>query len=82
MTITRKQAFTTDLVEEIIDLAAGRMGFKAIQKKLAGKQRRTFYNLKRNFTAIRANKEMQRNIYGAADLSNKDVEFDSKTSSS
>ena len=50
------------------------MGFKAIQKKLAGKQWQIFYNWKPNFATIHENKEMQGNIFVAAVPSNKDMD--------
>jgi hypothetical protein len=73
MTITRKRAFTTELVNSIIDDAAGHMGFQRMQKKLAGQQKGTFFNLKRDFYGLRANTEMQGNINGGVDTTNCDI---------
>ena len=64
MAISQKRAFTTTLVESIVNDGAGHMGFERIQKKLAGGQMRLFYKLKRDFYAVRASHEIQSTIYG------------------
>lgn len=76
VTVTRKRAFTIALVDSVIDDAAGQMGFKRIQKKLAGAQKRSFYNLKRDFYGVRANPVMQATIYGGVDSTNCDIPFE------
>jgi hypothetical protein len=51
-TITKKRAFTTELVDEIIDLTAKKNSFRAIQRMLVMKQKRAFYQKTRDFYSI------------------------------
>jgi hypothetical protein len=77
MTISRKRAFTTKLVDSIIDDAAGQMSFQRIQKTLAGRQSRAFYTLKRDFYSVRANKEIQgRMLNYSVDVTNCDISLE------
>jgi hypothetical protein len=51
-TITKKRAFTTESVDAIIDLAAEKNSFQAIQRMLVMKQKRAFYQKTRDFYSV------------------------------
>jgi hypothetical protein len=65
--ITKKRAFTSELVDEIIDLAAETNSFQAIHRMLVMEQKRAFYQKTRDFYSVRASTVMQGTIYGGTD---------------
>jgi hypothetical protein len=74
--ITKKRAFSTKLVNHIIDQAASKVSFLTMRANLVSAQKRHLYESQRSFYGVYANPVMTGKIYGSADPSNSDLTLD------